>query len=63
MDPDLAVTQMAPMAELMDMSVTEQRFNMWLLSRFAFVVIGMTACWLPARQTGRVDPVSVLRAE
>lgn len=152
-DPDLAVTQMASMAELMDTSVTEQRFNMWLLSLFAglaaslaaigifgvmaylvrlrtreigirlalgarpgqikrmlirqglqpmivgsvagligawmlsgllksqlfqiaphdpwtlavatgaFVVIGMTACWLPARQTGTVDPVSVLRVE
>jgi ABC-type antimicrobial peptide transport system permease subunit len=29
----------------------------------AFVVVGALACWLPARRSSAVDPVSVLRTE
>ncbi len=37
----------------------------WTLaaSVIALSAIGVAACWLPARRTARVDPVSVLRAE
>jgi putative ABC transport system permease protein len=29
----------------------------------AFFVAGLTACWIPARRSARVDPVSILKAE
>jgi putative ABC transport system permease protein len=40
-------------------------FDPWAFGgvTFLFVLIALTACWLPARRAAKVDPINALRAE